>query len=250
MALRKFSFPFLMFLFLVAASYISYAQDFDSPELSSLTVSPSTIDISSGGVTVTLSIQASDASGITVGSSRPYLVNEHSTQILNNDFYFSPWQRVSGNQYNGVYEAKKFINPSNVPSQTYRINPAASTFEDPAGLEASSAIGFAYLQINRSDCTITYSQNATSFTTTETILGFGQNNTVFGQHNTVFTLDETCTENDPYLENVNGLPNGLFIELIFFDATPTTPAQWSGVITGTAETGTQGSYSPFATVSN
>ena len=93
------------------------------------------------------------------------------------------------------------------------------------------------------DCTITYSQNATSFTATETIQGFGQNTTVF-------TLDEICTENDPHLESVDGLPNGLSMELIFFDATPTTPAQWTGVITGTAETGTQGSYSPIVTVSN
>ena len=49
---------------------------------------------------------------------------------------------------------KKFINPSNIPSQTYRINPAANTFEDPAGLEASPCIGYAYLQINRSEQTV------------------------------------------------------------------------------------------------
>ena len=92
-------------------------------------------------------------------------------------------------------------------------------------------------------CTITYTQNTTSFTATETIQGFGQNSTVF-------TLDEICTENDPHLESVNGLPNGLSMELIFFDATPIIPAQWSGVITGTAEAGTQGSYNIAAVVSN
>ncbi len=93
------------------------------------------------------------------------------------------------------------------------------------------------------DCTITYTQNTTSFTTTETIPNMSN-------ELRVFNLNEICTENDPYLEYVYGLPNGLFIELIFFDATATTPAQWSGVITGTAEAGTQGSYTPFATVSN
>ena len=93
------------------------------------------------------------------------------------------------------------------------------------------------------DCTITYSQNATSFTTTETIPNMSN-------ELRVFDLIETCSDNAPHLEYVNGLPNGLSMELIFFDATPTTPAQWSGVITGTSEAGTQGSYTPFATVSN
>ena len=93
------------------------------------------------------------------------------------------------------------------------------------------------------DCTITYTQNTTSFTATETIPNMSN-------ELRVFDLNETCSNTPPHLEYVNGLPNGLSMELIFFDATQTTPAQWSGVITGTAEAGTQGSYTPFATVSN
>ena len=92
------------------------------------------------------------------------------------------------------------------------------------------------------DCTITYSQNATSFTTTETTQNFSPSNTVF-------TLDEICTENDPYLEYVDGLPNGLDVDLIYFQD-GINPPYWYGVVTGTAEEGTQGTYNVELAVSN
>ena len=94
-----------------------------------------------------------------------------------------------------------------------------------------------------SDCIITYSQNITSFTTTETTQGFSPSTILF-------TLNEICTQNDPHLEYVAGLPSGLSVELNYFPATATTPSNWSGVITGTAETGTQGSYNIELAVSN
>ncbi|MDC0643820.1 BspA family leucine-rich repeat surface protein [Flavobacteriaceae bacterium] len=96
-----------------------------------------------------------------------------------------------------------------------------------------------------SDCTITYTQNTTSFTATETVF-------MIGQDNPVFTLGETCSQNnnDPVLQSVSGLPNGLTIALIYFPATEVTPSNWSGVISGTAEEGTQGSYNIDAVVSN
>jgi len=94
-----------------------------------------------------------------------------------------------------------------------------------------------------SDCIITYSQNITSFTTTETTQGFSPSTILF-------TLNEICTQNDPHLEYVAGLPSGLSVELNYFPATATTPSNWSGVITGTAEIGTQGSYNIELAVSN
>ena len=48
--------------------------DFDRPILSNYTVSPSTVDISSGTQTLTLNITASDASGVVTPTSYPYLV--------------------------------------------------------------------------------------------------------------------------------------------------------------------------------
>jgi len=95
------------------------------------------------------------------------------------------------------------------------------------------------------ECTITYTQNTTSFTATETVF-------IIGQENPVFTLGETCSQNnnDPVLQSVSGLPNGLTVALIYFPATEVTPSNWSGVISGTAEVGTQGSYNINAEVSN
>ena len=43
--------------------------DFEAPVLSSFTVSPSTVDISSGAVSVTASIRATDASGVIAPTS-------------------------------------------------------------------------------------------------------------------------------------------------------------------------------------
>ncbi len=87
--------------------------------------------------------------------------------------------------------------------------------------------------VAEADCTITYTQNATSFTTTETTQNFSPSNTVF-------TLDEICTDNDPYLEYVAGLPSGLTVELNYFPGDGIVAPNWSGVISGTAEEGTEG----------
>ena len=47
-----------------------YGQDFDRPVASSLTLSPTYVDVSSGGVTVTLSVRVSDTSGVYVTNTR------------------------------------------------------------------------------------------------------------------------------------------------------------------------------------
>ena len=58
---------FLFFLLLIFMGSISYAQnDFDRPVLSSFNVSPTSVDISSGIVTLTATINASDTSGVAV----------------------------------------------------------------------------------------------------------------------------------------------------------------------------------------
>jgi len=57
---------FLLFVFLIIAGLSKgYSQnDFDEPILSNYTVTPSSVDISSGTQTLTLNITASDASGV------------------------------------------------------------------------------------------------------------------------------------------------------------------------------------------
>ena len=64
-----------------------YGQDFDRPVASELTISPSCVDIGSGGVTVTLSVQVSDVSAISItNGTAGYLHTDGNVDpILNND---------------------------------------------------------------------------------------------------------------------------------------------------------------------
>ncbi len=56
--------------------------DFDRPTLSNYTVSPSTVDISSGTQTLTLNITASDASGVVTPTSYPYFTSTLTTTMV------------------------------------------------------------------------------------------------------------------------------------------------------------------------
>ncbi|MDC1061074.1 DUF5011 domain-containing protein, partial [Flavobacteriaceae bacterium] len=113
--------------------------------------------------------------------------------------------------------------------------------------------------VTEAECIITYTQNTTSFTTTETNQDFSPKTTaaVFPEstsepasYNIVFTLGEICTENDPYLEYVAGIPNGLSVELNYIPGDGINGPRWSGTVTGTAEEGTQGTYNVELAVSN
>ena len=108
----------------------SSTNDFDPPVLSSFTVSPSSVDISSGLVTVTLSIRATDTSGVVAPSGGgPYI---YSPDIAGQIIYSaSNWQLVSGNQYDGYYEAQIGIDPTKVPSGNYTIDESNNYFKDP-----------------------------------------------------------------------------------------------------------------------
>jgi len=113
--------------------------------------------------------------------------------------------------------------------------------------------------VTEAECIITYTQNTTSFTTTETNQDFSPKTTAFvfpesasepASYNIVFTLGEICTENDPYLEYVAGIPNGLSVELNYIPGDGINGPRWSGIVTGTAEEGTEGSYNVELAVSN
>jgi surface protein len=116
-----------------------YGQDFDKPVMTSATASPSYIDVSSGGATVTFSVQVSDTSGVTVSDGRGGYISDY-TNILNGGQWLSGFSLVSGNQFNGVYQATLFVNPSNVPSDTYSVRIYNSNFTDPGGLQPQGSI--------------------------------------------------------------------------------------------------------------
>ena len=83
---------FLFSLLLILVGGISYAQnDFSAPILSSYTISPTSVDISSGAVSITASIRAADTSGvITPTSNGAYLYYQ------GNYVYGSTWTLLVG----------------------------------------------------------------------------------------------------------------------------------------------------------
>ena len=109
---------FLLLVSLLAIGCLKgYSQnDFDKPVLSNYTVSPSTVDISSGTQTLTLNITASDASGVVTPTSAIL------TLYFNSNYHNgSTWTLVSGDRYNGVYESILLLDSSSVPSGDYSI---------------------------------------------------------------------------------------------------------------------------------
>ena len=126
-----------------------YGQDFHRPVATALTVSPSYVDISSGGAAVTISVQVSDASVISIsnGTAAFLRTDGNGDPILNNDDQFSNWQLVSGDQFNGTYQANKFLSPSNIPSNTFRIQDMLDRLRDPSDLYPL-ALSDVYLQVS------------------------------------------------------------------------------------------------------
>ena len=126
---------------------------------SSLSVSPSYVDISSGGATITLSVQISDASTLTIrsGYSAGYLREQGSDQIIGND-QFTAWTLVSGDQFNGTYQATKFLSPTNIPSDTFRVQ-ETMFIRDPGGLEPNG-VEDVYVQV-RNNYNLIYFENGT-----------------------------------------------------------------------------------------
>ena len=80
--------------------------DFDRPVLSSFNVSPTSVDISSGTVTLTATINASDTSGIQSPNEGVYF-NYNS-----NTFSGTSWTLISGDIYNGTYVFLYRIRPN------------------------------------------------------------------------------------------------------------------------------------------
>ncbi|MGB2244834.1 MAG: thrombospondin type 3 repeat-containing protein, partial [Flavobacteriaceae bacterium] len=124
-------------MFFGALGTKTFAQnDFDGPALSLFTVSPSSVDISSGPATVTVSIRATDSSGVLAPSAKPYV---YDTNIAGSVVYANAnWSLVSGDQYDGVYEASLMIDPSVFPSGDYSIHEEHTTFTDSNNFSAAN----------------------------------------------------------------------------------------------------------------
>jgi len=135
---------FFFIIILVVLSTISvfnfkmYGQDFDLPVASSLILSPTYVDVSTGDVTVTLSVRVSDTSGVSVTNTRGAYIHPYAN-VLNGNKDFTNWSLVNVDEYNGTYETKLFINPSNVPSATYTVVEELWMFDAQGGLSTLSS---------------------------------------------------------------------------------------------------------------
>ena len=128
----KYTFLFSLLLILVGS--ISYAQnDFDRPVLSSFNVSPTSVDISSGIVTLTATIDASDVSGVVTPSVGGAYFNYNS-----NVFGGTNWTLIGGDIYQGTYVSYIGIDPTEVGPGTINISERVWAFKDPNGFEANS----------------------------------------------------------------------------------------------------------------
>ncbi|MDG1272195.1 MAG: Ig-like domain-containing protein, partial [Flavobacteriaceae bacterium] len=117
--------------FLLLTTGFASAQDFDAPTFSSVTLSPTTVDISSGAVTVTASIRVQDVTGVDLTSlNQPYF-SSGNPGIVSGYNRFSRWILVSGDSSDGIYSAAISLSPQHVPGDTYNYN--ASYFYDTTG---------------------------------------------------------------------------------------------------------------------
>lgn len=85
-----------IFFFLWAANLFS--QDFSGPEITSLTLSPTNVDLSTGSVTVTASIQVSDTTGVDLSRLDYPFLTGGSPGIVSGYSSFTNWSLISGNK--------------------------------------------------------------------------------------------------------------------------------------------------------
>tara|TARA_B110000967_G_scaffold191125_1_gene216486 strand:+ start:361 stop:765 length:405 start_codon:yes stop_codon:yes gene_type:complete len=108
-----------------------YSQnDFDKPVLSSFSVSPSNVDISSEVVTLTITVNASDASGVITPSQGAY------TYYNNLQYTGTTWTLTSGDVFDGVYTSYLALDPTEIGPGSLTINERAWSFKDPNNYEA------------------------------------------------------------------------------------------------------------------
>tara|TARA_B100001093_G_scaffold519096_1_gene606442 strand:- start:238 stop:3261 length:3024 start_codon:yes stop_codon:yes gene_type:complete len=90
---------------------INSSRESDAPVLSNLSFTPSTVDVTSSDATINLTIDVTDASGIDISQflTKPSLTKTGSPSVSAD----SNWSLVSGDYYDGTYEAT-----ISVPQQT------------------------------------------------------------------------------------------------------------------------------------
>ena len=163
--------------------------DFDKPALSSITISQTNIDLSSGNVTITVTLQASDTSGIATPSTSHSGAYIYNSAIVGGHQWFSSWELIDGDQFNGTYQSYKSIEASKVPSGNYDITIVANKIIDNAGNIADNLPAQQITVVNNASQYIYLDSNGVTIKATDDAV-VGQSYTLNG---TLYTVVDDST---------------------------------------------------------
>ena len=196
------------------------SSDFEGPVMSEFSLSPATIDLTNGAVTVSATVRITDQTGVVTPSSNyggAYISGTPSGNI-----YFSHWVRVSGDQFDGIYECFKTIEPDQIPEGDYTLRAETININDLNGFNANPPAGISFSVINPTQgCDFTIVTNPF-----DQSLDFCQ-----GQAITPFEFKLASNCNSSSLSvDITGLPDGIdyitsstdSFTIFTFQGTPTT----------------------------
>ena len=203
--------------------------DFEGPVMSDFSLSPATIDLTNGAVTVSATVRITDQTGVVTPSSN--YGGAYITGTPSGNIYFSHWVRVSGDQFDGIYECFKTIEPDQIPEGDYTLRAETTNINDLNGFNATAPANISVSVINPAQsCT---------YATLNVIYGsLNQNVTQGNAIETIsIQLDTDCDDNNtPLNSSSEGLPNGVTYSfdgannIVIVSGTPTSQGTYSYVI--------------------
>ena len=205
------------------------SSDFEGPVMSDFSLSPATIDLTNGAVTVSATVRITDQTGVVTPSSN--YGGAFITGTPSGNIYFSHWVRVSGDQFDGIYECFKTIEPDQIPEGDYTLRAETTNINDLNGFNATAPANISVSVINPAQsCT---------YATLNVIYGsLNQNVTQGNAIETIsIQLDTDCDDNNtPLNSSSEGLPNGVTYSfdgannIVIVSGTPTSQGTYSYVI--------------------
>ena len=196
------------------------SSDFEGPVMSAFALYPPTIDLTNGAVTVSATVRITDQTGVATPSSN--FGGAYITGTPSGNIYFSHWVRVSGDQFDGIYECFKTIEPDQIPEGDYTLRAETTNIRDLNGFNATPPPAINVSVINTPQgCEFAIVNNpfdqSLDFCLGEAITPFE------------FRLESNCNSSSLSID-VYGLPEGIdyltsstdSFTILTFQGTPTT----------------------------
>ena len=207
------------------------SSDFEGPVMSNFSLSPATLDLSNGAITVSATVRITDETGVVTPSSN--YGGAYITGTPSGNIYFSHWVRVSGDQFDGIYECFKTIQPDQIPEGDYTLRAETTNINDLNGFNANPPAGISFSVIN--------SAQGCTYASLNVITGsLNQNITQGDAIETIsIQLETDCVDNDnntPLNSSSEGLPNGVTYSfdgannIVIVSGTPTSEGTYNYVI--------------------